>query len=74
MSKNESEYGKMFRELKKHNLDVIREHYGKRCKVKDTDEFDDLVTVGDQDNGRCPVCLVYEKFDSYWGYLYHDED
>lgn len=68
----ESVYGNMFANLKAHNLAVIEEHYGKRCKTKDTDDFDDLITVGDPDAGRCPVCLVYEKFDNYWKYLYED--
>ncbi len=52
--------------LKEHNLAVIEEEYGSRCSTKDTDDFDDLVTIGEPDAGRCAVCLVYEKFDNYW--------
>lgn len=73
----ESVYGKMFRELREHNLKVIEEHYGERCKTKDLDDFPDeldpIFPVGDPDAGRCPVCLVYEKFDNYWKVLYYDE-
>ncbi len=68
-----SVYSHQFRELYLHNLHTIVEHYGERCKTKDTDDFDDLVTVGDPDAGRCPTCLVYEKFDAYWNKLYHDD-
>ncbi len=74
--KKESEYGKMFRELKEHNLAVLEEHYGERCKTKDYEDFPDLLplfAVGDPDSGRCPVCLVYEKFDAYWEALYYDD-
>jgi hypothetical protein len=50
----------------------IEEVWGPRCEAKDTDEFDDLVTVGDPDSARCPVCLVYEKFDAFWKTFYAD--
>lgn len=72
-----STYGQMFAELKAHNLAVIKEHYGKRCKTKDYEDFPELeplFAVGDPDDGRCSVCLVYEKFDAYWKYLYDDTD
>lgn len=69
-----SVYGKMFADLKAHNLAVLEEHYGPRCKSKDYEDFpelDPLFAVGDPDAGRCPVCLVYEKFDKYWETLYY---
>lgn len=47
----------------------IEKAYGPRCKTKDTDDFDDLIQVGDSDAGRCPCCLVYEKFDKFWSYF-----
>ena len=24
-------------------------------------------------DSRCPACLVYEKFDDFWGYLDHSD-
>lgn len=62
-----------FSELKKHILYVMEEYYGPRCEITDIEEFpelDPLFAVGDPDAGRCPTCLVYEKFDKFWGELY----
>lgn len=75
MKKKESKYGKQFRELKEHNLKVLEEHYGPRCETKDYEDFpelDPLFAVGDPEAGRCPVCLVYEKFDKFWEALYYE--
>lgn len=47
-------------------LKLIEKDYGKPCLTKDTDDFDDLITVGDPDAGRCPVCIVYERLDKLW--------
>lgn len=65
------EYGSTvdYKTLRAGILAVIEEDWGPRCKTKDTDDFDDLITVGDPDAGRCPVCLVYEKFDAFWKVL-----
>lgn len=72
-----SKYSEQFEKLKEHNLKVIEEHYGKRCKVKDTDDFPELLEPpfanNDPDYSRCGVCLVYEKFDAYWKALYDDD-
>lgn len=69
------EYGSIvdYDKLKAGILAVINTDWGPRCVTKDYDDFpelhDDLITVGDPDAGRCPVCLVYEKFDKFWDYL-----
>lgn len=70
-----SVYATDFAQLKEHALHVIEEHYGDRCKTKDTDDFEELLfPVGDNDAGRCPICLVYEKFDKFWDTLYEEDD
>lgn len=61
-------------ELKTAILETIKKNYGPRCRTKDTDDFDDLITVGNPDDGRCPVCLVYEKFDAFWRTLVGDDN
>ena len=71
-----SVYATDFSELKGHILHVLEEHYGPRCETTDIEDFpelDPLFAVGDPDTGRCPVCLVYEKFDKFWSELYDDE-
>lgn len=51
-------------------LKLIEKDWGKRCESWDYEDFpelkDDLIVVGDPDVGRCPVCLVYERFDKFW--------
>lgn len=55
------------RELKHRILNSIEEYYGSRCLAKDYDDFPDIdFAIGDPDTGRCPTCLVYEKFDAFW--------
>lgn len=64
----------MIDDLKAHNLRVLEEAYGPRCETKDYEEFpelDPIFAIGDPDIGRCPVCLVYEKFDAFWEMM-HD--
>lgn len=69
------EYGSAvdYDKLKAGILSCIEEDWGERCKTTDLEDFpelhDDLVVVGNPDDGRCPVCLVYEKFDKFWDYL-----
>jgi hypothetical protein len=62
-----------YKALKAGILKVIEEDWGPRCKTRDIDDFPDeydpLFAVGDPDVGRCPVCLVYEKFDAFWKQL-----
>lgn len=55
-------------------LDLLERDWGPRCDIKDTEEFDDLGTENDPDAGRCPTCLVYDKFDNFWNYISLDED
>jgi hypothetical protein len=68
------EYGSVvdYDKLKAGILDVIATDWGERCETKDYEDFpelDPINAVGDPDAGRCPVCLVYEKFDKFWEYL-----
>lgn len=58
-----------YKSLKESILNVLEKDWGPRCGTKDTDEFDDL--IAGTDNGRCPCCLVYEKFDNFWDYFDH---
>lgn len=60
-----NEYAVVKKELER----LIARDWGDRCETKDTDDFDDLITVGDPDAGRCPCCLTYEKFDNFWRYI-----
>lgn len=66
----------MKKNLKAEILAEIEEGWGPRCETKDYEDFpelhDELVVVGDPDAGRCPVCLVYEKFDNFWRYFSRD--
>lgn len=58
--------------LKAGLLQVIATDWGERCETKDYEDFpelDPIHAVGDPDAGRCPVCLIYEKFDKFWEYL-----
>ena len=60
-------------EVKKDLEKLLERDWGPRCKTKDTDDFEELLfPVGDPDVGRCPSCLVYEKFDKFWEYFAHE--
>ncbi len=69
------EYGSTvdYPRLKEAILYAMEQDWGPRCKTLDLDDFPDeyepLFPVGDSDMGRCPVCLVYEKFDAFWKQL-----
>jgi hypothetical protein len=65
------EYGSTvdYKRLKEVILYAMEQDWGPRCKTKDYDDFpelDPLFAIGDPEAGRCPVCLVYEKFDAFW--------
>lgn len=47
-------------------LRLIERDWGKRCETKDTEDFPELLN---SKNGRCGVCVVYEKFDKFWARL-----
>lgn len=51
-------------------LDLIEADWGPRCETKDTDDFPELK---DDIKGRCPVCVVYERFDKFWEAFDHYE-
>lgn len=72
----ETEYDK----LKAKMLALIKKDWGKRCETYDIEDFPDMTyvvagllydsaNVENPDTGRCPVCLVYEKFDKFWQYI-----
>lgn len=50
---------------------MLLRDWGPRCIVKDTEEFPEL--IGDTKSSRCPSCVVYEKFDDFWGYFAHED-
>ena len=41
--------------------EALTEHWGPRCKTKDTDDFPELVDV--LRAGRCACCLAWEQYD-----------
>lgn len=50
------------REMEESSLEkLLIEHFGKRCKTKDTDDFPDLKG---KKKGRCLTCEVWEAFDN----------
>lgn len=61
-------------QLKQVILEKLEQDWGERCKTKDTDDFEDLFGMDELWGGRCPVCLVYERFDKFWEMFDHDED
>lgn len=67
---NKSDFDKL-KAVIEYNIEDV---WGPRCKTKDTDDFDELITVGDLGAGRCPCCLVYERFDSFWEIFAKGED
>jgi len=72
-----NEYGEVdYPAIKKVLEAALEKDWGPRCVVKDYDEFPELEplnAVGDPDVGRCPACLVYEKFDNFWNYFSPDD-
>lgn len=52
--------------LKDGILRVIELDYGDRCETKDVEDFTDLEGKTEILEGRCIVCLVYERFDKLW--------
>lgn len=60
------EYGSVinYPALKELILDAMNRDWGPRCETKDYVEYPDMLL--DDKWGRCPVCLVYEKFDEFW--------
>ncbi|MBT0780593.1 hypothetical protein [Paracoccus sp. pheM1] len=40
--------------------EALTEHWGPRCKTKDTDDFPDLAGAT---QGRCACCLAWEQYD-----------
>lgn len=65
------EYGSVidYPALKAGILKVIEMDFGDRCRTPDTVDFPELKGNTELDQGRCPVCLVYERFDKLWEIL-----
>lgn len=55
-----------YKRLKERTLKLLEEDWGPRCDMKDTEDFPDLVGKTEVSEGRCPCCLVYERFDNFW--------
>lgn len=56
---------------------LLERDWGPRCKTRDIDDFPELkhaITGDEKFNGRCPVCLVYERFDDFWNIFAWGED
>lgn len=65
-----------YAQVKANVLSLLERDWGPRCRTKDYEDFpelDPIHPVGDPDAGRCPCCLVYEKFDNFWKYFARDE-
>jgi hypothetical protein len=45
---------------------AITEYYGRRCSNKDLDEMPELAG---SEQGRCPCCVVWEKYDELVKYI-----
>ncbi|UFS64879.1 hypothetical protein LO749_16870 [Paracoccus denitrificans] len=41
--------------------EAITEHWGPRCRTKDTDDFPELADQGGK--GRCACCAAWEQYD-----------
>ena len=52
--------------LKKGLIVILEKDWGPRCGSLDTEDFPELEGETDIMKGRCPVCLVYERFDAFW--------
>lgn len=61
-----------YQNLKDEILELLERDWGPRCEIKDTVEFPELLE--DPEQGRCPACLVYEKFDDFWDYFSPDDE
>jgi hypothetical protein len=53
-----NEVEKLQRRLEK----ALSKTFGKRCEIKDIEDFPELKNPK---NGRCPVCVVYEELDQF---------
>lgn len=61
-----------YKAVKTSIIDLLERDWGPRCERKDYEDFPELEpinAIGDPDAGRCPACLVYEKFDKFWSYF-----
>jgi len=66
----EEEYKKLRQDIVK----LIERDYGKRCNMKDTEDFPELIGKTELSEGRCGVCFVYETFDKFWKAFGLDDD
>lgn len=62
-----------YQALRKEMEAFLKREWGSRCEIKDTVDFPDLEGKTTISDGRCPLCLAYEKFDDFWDYVTPDE-
>lgn len=55
-----------YNQVKEDTLKLLERDWGERCKIKDTEDFPELLGETETGKGRCPSCLVYERFDKFW--------
>lgn len=58
-----------YKKLKAEVEALLREGWGPRCKIKDIEDFPEIIGT----DSRCSACLVYEKFDAFWDYATPDD-
>lgn len=68
-----TEYGEVdYGRIKKVLDDALAKDWGPRCATKDTDDLPELLENPEK-SSRCPACVVYERYDSFWEYFSPDE-
>lgn len=68
-----TEYGEVdYGRIKKVLDDALAKDWGPRCAVKDYEDLPEILENPEK-NSRCPSCVVYERFDSFWEYFSPDE-
>jgi hypothetical protein len=62
-----------YKKLKAGILKIIEQDWGERCETTDIEDFPYLEGKTELSEGRCGVCLVYERFDKFWKMLAPNE-
>ena len=74
MKREDDDVSKEYKKMRSDILKLIKRDYGKRCKTKDTEDFPEMLGKTEVLEGRCYLCLVYERFDKFWDILGLDDD
>jgi len=61
-----------YQSIKKIIEAALEKDWGPRCETTDIEDFPDT-DYSNPKNGRCPRCVVYERFDRFWEYFSPDE-